>query len=85
MDAETQAERAAEILNSEIFRNAELRARQRLMTQWASEPSAPAREAIWHKLQAIDAMRRELEAIRGDGVKARFDRERANKGMEHRA
>lgn len=75
-DVEAMGDKARDILESATFASALDRARRRLQDEWASEQDAGQRDALWHKLQAIDVVPRELRAIRDVGVKHRKDRER---------
>ncbi len=72
--------RAEQILENETFKNAVAGAKQRLKDQWATEKDPTKREGLWHDLQGIDRVTRELEAIKGHGVISRNAHERANKG-----
>lgn len=76
MDAETKGERAAEILASDVYQEAVKSAKQRLKDSWGSEVTPGGREALWHKLQAVDAMTRELAIIRDRGIVERTAREK---------
>lgn len=76
MDAETKGERARQILENEVYQDAVLSAKQRIKDEWGSEPGAEARERLWHKLKAIDALTTELTIIQGNGAVERDRRAR---------
>lgn len=76
MDAQTKGERAAQILENEVYQEAVAGAKQRIKDEWAAASDPAKRDTLWHKLQAIEAVNRELEVIRGNGV---VERERLKK------
>lgn len=76
MDAETKGERAAVILESEVYQDAIEGAKQRIKDTWAGAKAEVEREALWHKHQAIDAVTTELRIIRDRGILERTTRER---------
>ncbi len=53
------------ILESKVYRAAEEAARQRVVKEWEQCKSEAGREALWHRLQATDAIARELRALQG--------------------
>jgi len=56
---------AEDILDSKMFKEAVSSAKQRILTEWAAcKEGAVQREALWHQLQASDAIVRELRIIR---------------------
>ena len=79
MDAETKGERAKQILENEVYQGAVQDAKQGLKDKWAMELKPEAREALWHKLQAIDAVTNQLVVIRDRGTVERTTRERKAK------
>lgn len=64
------AEEAQKILANEAYQQAVENAKQRLKNEWATNPTPVQREALWHQFQALDAVSRELRAMR-DRDKAR--------------
>lgn len=76
MNAETKGERARQILENEVYQEAVQGARQRLKDQWSNESSGEARERLWLKLKAIDAVTNELAIIRDRGIVERNKNER---------
>lgn len=78
MDVETKGERAAQVLDNEVFAEAVAGAKQRIKNEWSREASGEARERLWHKLQAIDAVTLELTIIRDRGIVERKQRERGD-------
>lgn len=79
MDAETRGERAKVVLENEVYQEAVRDAKQRIKEQWTNEPGAEARERLWHKFKAIDAVTTELAIIRDSGIVERTTRERKEK------
>lgn len=71
MDVETKADRAAQILDNEIFKEAAERAKQRMKDAWANEEDPQKREALWQQYKASEAVTRELTIIRDNGIVAR--------------
>ena len=76
LDAEQKGDRAAQILGSEVYQEAVEGAKQRIKDAWAAKDDAQERDALWHKLQAIEAVNTELRIIRDRGIKARHEREK---------
>jgi hypothetical protein len=84
MDSETKGERARQILENEVYQEAQRNALQRAKDEWAGSTDPVAREQLWYRVQAINAVTRELEAIKGGGVKLRHDRDTQRKKKEAR-
>ena len=79
MSIESKGRKAREILESEVYLEAESRARQSLKDLWEHSKTAQDRESLWHQLQAIGATRRALSAIAGDGDVVIHQRQRQEK------
>ena len=79
MDAETKGERAKQILENEVYQGAVEDAKRGLKDKWGMEPSAEARENLWHRLQAIDTVTEQLKIYHGTGAVERMKRERKGK------
>lgn len=75
MNVETKGERAREILENEVYQEAVRDAKQRIKDEWSQSKDADAREALWHKLQAIEAVSMELRIIRDRGIVERHKNE----------
>ena len=75
MDVEQKGERAAQILENEVFVEAVSGAKRRIRDSWTIAKSAPEREALWHQYQAIDAVTKELAIIRDRGIVERKRKE----------
>jgi hypothetical protein len=78
VDAETKGDRAAQILETEVYQEAILGAKQRITSAWAQADDPTEREDLWHKLQAIDGVTTELKIIRDRGIVARQKREKGD-------
>lgn len=76
LDPETKGERAAQILDNEVYSEAVKSARHRIQDDWAGQTNAESRERLWHTLQAIEAVTRELAILRDNGIVARKKREK---------
>lgn len=76
MDAEAKADRAKDILESDVFQEAVERAKQKLKDQWAMERNADNREALWQQYNASEAVTIELSIIRDNGIVERSNREK---------
>lgn len=74
MTPEAKGRRAQEILDDAVFQEAQERAAVTLTKRWKSAPTSQEREALWHQLQALDAVTASLRAIAGDGDFAAHDR-----------
>jgi hypothetical protein len=78
VDAETKGDRAAQILETEVYQEAVMGAKQRITMEWAQAEDPALREDLWHKLQAIDGVTTELKIIRDRGIVARQKREKGD-------
>lgn len=76
MDPETRGERAAQILENEIYQDAVKGATQRIKNAWADTDDPIKRDEFWHQLKAIEAVTRELTIIRDNGIVIRNKREK---------
>lgn len=76
MTPEEKGRRAQEILDSEVFQEAERSARQQIMDEWAAESSAARRESLWHQLQGGSPLTRALRTIAGRGEFAAHARQK---------
>lgn len=79
MDAETKADCAAQILESEVYREAVASARQKLKDAWAQARNAETRESLWQQYQASEAVTTELTIIRNHGIVERHKRDNKEK------
>jgi hypothetical protein len=79
MDAETKGDRAAQILETEVYQEAIVGAKARIADEWAQAEDPEKRDDLWHKLKAIDAVTTELKIIRDRGIKARNERDKKEK------
>jgi hypothetical protein len=75
MNVETKGERAKEILENEVYKEAVNDATQRIKNEWAATADSHKRDALWHKLQAIEAVSMELRIIRDRGIVERHKNE----------
>lgn len=75
MDAEQKGDHAAQILESEVYKEAQAGARERLKQAWTNAQSANEREALWHKYQAVEELNRQLVIIRDRGIMERKRKE----------
>ena len=71
---EARGRRAQEILDDDVFIEAEKMARQQIKDEWEREPSAARRESLWHQLQGGSPLVRSLRMIAGRGQFAAHDR-----------
>ena len=69
MQRNAKAQEARRILDSDLWKEVIASTRQRLMDEWAREPSEAARDRLWHKLQAVSEVERELRKTTEHGVK----------------
>lgn len=76
LDAEQKGERAAQILENEVYLEAVTGAKQRIKDGWTKASSAVEREALWHQFQAIQAVTTELLIIRDRGIMERKKNEK---------
>lgn len=76
MDAEGRSDRAAQILNDEIFQEAAKNAKEKLKDAWAKAADPLDRESLWHQYKASEAVTRELTIIRDNGIVERNRREK---------
>lgn len=79
LDALQKGDHAAQILGNEVYVEAVGGAKQRIKDTWAAAKSPAEREALWHQLQAIEAVTTELRIIRDRGIKERHEREKESK------
>jgi hypothetical protein len=75
VNVETKGERAREILENEVYKEAVNGASQRMKDEWAATADPLKRDALWHKLQAIEAVSMELRIIRDRGIVERHKNE----------
>jgi hypothetical protein len=68
MDPVTKGARAKDILENEVYQEAVKGATQSIKDRWAAMADPREREALWHKLQAIEAVSTELRIIRDRGI-----------------
>jgi hypothetical protein len=68
MDPVTKGARAKDILENEVYQEAVKGATQSIKDRWAATADSREREALWHKLQAIEAVSTELRIIRDRGI-----------------
>ena len=68
MNERTKGEQAKEILESEVFREAQASAKRTLFQEWERATAQPQREALWFQLKALDLLPKELGIIRDRGV-----------------
>lgn len=76
MDPESRGERAAQILDSEVYREAVSGARQQIKDDWTKAKASAEREALWHEFQAVERVTRALKIIRDRGIIERNKREK---------
>ena len=76
MDAQTRGERAARILEDEVYGDAVNGAKHRIKDKWGATDDPAQRDALWHQLQAIEAVTRELKIIRDNGIVERRKHEK---------
>jgi hypothetical protein len=76
VDPQTKGERAAQILENEVYQEAVAAAKQRLKDVWAMTGEADERDALWHRHKAIDEVTQALLIIRNNGI---MDRKRHEK------
>ena len=68
IDVVTKGERAQQIIDNDVYKEAVAGATKRIKDQWAAATNADDRESLWHKLQAIEAVTTELKIIRDCGI-----------------
>ena len=68
LDAEQKGERAAAILESEVYAEAVELARQKLKDDWTKARAPQERENLWHQFQAIEAVTVALRILRERGI-----------------
>lgn len=68
MQHNAKAEEARRIVESELWKEVIASTRQRLKDEWEREPSEAARDRLWHKLQAIPEVEKELRKTIQHGV-----------------
>lgn len=61
---------AERLLESGTLKEAHEAARARITQEWASCQAADRRESLWHQLQALDGILRELRHFRDTGTVA---------------
>ena len=76
MDPITKGNRARDILESEVFKEAVSNARQTLKDRWTTTTAAAQRESLWHQFQALDAVEHELVLLRDRGTFERHQQEK---------
>jgi hypothetical protein len=76
VDPQTKGERAAQILENEVYQEAVAAAKQHLKDVWAMTGEADERDALWHRHKAIDEVTQALLIIRNNGI---MDRKRHEK------
>lgn len=77
--AERRGRRAQEILDDEVFAEAQAMAEQQVKDEWANESSQQRREALWHSIQGGSPVVRALRTIAGRGEFAVHERTREEK------
>ena len=75
MSDETKGRRAKEILEDEVFLEAEAMAEATAVKQWKTEMDQSKRDALWHQIQALQATRVALEVLVGRGTIAAHQKE----------
>jgi hypothetical protein len=78
MDVEVRGERAAQILDADVYKEAVAGAKQRIQNKWAATEDQAKRDSLWHELKAIEAVTRELVIIRDNGIVERTKREKGD-------
>lgn len=81
MGPEEKGRRAQEILDSEVFQEAERMAEQQIKDEWAAEASQARRESLWHQIQGGSPLKRALRTIAGQGTWSERERKREEKRL----
>lgn len=76
LDAEQKGDRAAEILENEVYNEAVDEARKKIKDDWTKAKAPQERENLWHQYQAIDAVTVALRILRERGI---MERDKKNK------
>jgi hypothetical protein len=73
---ETRATRAQALLNDAVLKEALQSVRDRAVSDWDnSQPGeTAAREYHWHRVRAVDDLRKELEAFSADAAVRKFNK-----------
>lgn len=74
-DVISRGKYAAQLLESDTIQAAHEAAQQRIVDEWKSCQSADRRESLWHQLQALDGVLRELRHFRDSGIVAQKENE----------
>lgn len=61
------AEEAAKILANDAYKAAVEGAKKRIHNEWTQATGQDQREALWHQFHALEAVTRELRAMRDRG------------------
>ncbi len=61
---------ATRLLESQTLQEAHSAAKKRMQDEWASCQAADRRESLWHQIQALDGILRELRHFQNEGIAA---------------
>jgi hypothetical protein len=77
---EAKGRRAQEILDDDVFKEAQEHARQGLISRWTQELDREKRDRLWHEYQALGATTTALRVFVGDAdvTKARRQKQERN-------
>lgn len=81
LSPEAKGRRAQEILDDDVFKEAQEKARQSLISRWTQELDREKRDRLWHEYQALGATTTALRVFVGDGdvaIDRRQKKERSN-------
>jgi hypothetical protein len=78
VDADQKGEKAARILDDEVYQEAVQDAVRQITDEWTKASSTTERDALWFEQKAIGRVTKALRIIRDRGIKERKDKERVS-------
>lgn len=76
MSPEQKGKRAQEILDDDVFKEAQEKARLDVIAKWTQETDPAKREELWHRYQALGATTTALRVFVGDADVAKASRQK---------
>lgn len=81
-DETTKGHRAKQMLEDDVFIEAETMARAAVLKRWQAEEDKEKREELWMELQGLGATRRALQTLADRGTKKAHDRARQEQRLD---